>query len=450
MDIKNFLDTVKNEIKYEPVRKNIEEELKSHIEDAKEDWVSKGIEENEAEEKAVEAMGNPEDIGKKLNKVHRPKFDWKLAVLVLVLLGYGIFIAILQKDTSNSPNMVFNTLKYTLIGITLCVGVYFIDYRKIKKHSMLIYIVATAIMLMPYIGLSARKNGILYASILGRTFLTATITVPLYLIAFIGWITSYQKENVINLQIEDRKIEINKDKLKIIILSMISLGLMVQIPSVSNAIVLCISYLIIISIKIMQESRQKLIDFSKILIPFMLLGILFTFFIFSNPYRLERITSSFRPESDPDGSGYEGMLQKEVLKKAKWFGEADTDIIKSDEFIISKESNFTFIYLIGKQGIAVAGILVLTIILMSVKLILNAKNIKDKYGKFLIIGMGSLYIVQSVMSVLMNVNLAVRTGFNLPLVSYGEVYFIVNMVCIGLVLSVYKRKDVIEYEEAAE
>ena len=50
----------------------------------------------------------------------------------------------------------------------------------------------------------------------------------------------------------------------------------------------------------------------------------------------------------------------------------------------------------------------------------------------------------------MNVNLAVRTGFNLPLVSYGEVYFIVNMICIGLVLSVYKRKDVIEYEEAAQ
>ena len=92
----------------------------------------------------------------------------------------------------------------------------------------------------------------------------------------------------------------------------------------------------------------------------------------------------------------------------------------------------------------------MTIILVSVKLILNAKNIKDKYGKFLIIGMGSLYIVQSIMSVLMNVNLAVRTGFNLPLVSYGEVYFIVNMICIGLVLSVYKRKDVIEYEEAAQ
>lgn len=85
---------------------------------------------------------------------------------------------------------------------------------------------------------------------------------------------------------------------------------------------------------------------------------------------------------------------------------------------------------------------------MSAKFILNAKNIKDKYGKFLIIGMGSLYIVQSIMSVLMNVNLAVRADVNLPLVSYGEVYFIANMLGIGLVLSVYKRKDIIEYEEA--
>ena len=64
-------------------------------------------------------MGNPADIGKKLNKIHRPKFDWKLGILILILLGYGIFIAILQEDTSNSPNMVFNILKYTIIGLIL-------------------------------------------------------------------------------------------------------------------------------------------------------------------------------------------------------------------------------------------------------------------------------------------------------------------------------------------
>lgn len=43
MDINNFLNTVKEQIKYKPIRKNIEEELKCHIEDAKEDFVSKGV-----------------------------------------------------------------------------------------------------------------------------------------------------------------------------------------------------------------------------------------------------------------------------------------------------------------------------------------------------------------------------------------------------------------------
>ena len=70
MDIKNFLDKVCGEIKYRPVRKGICEELKSHIQEIEEEYTNKGIPENEAEEKAVLQMGAPEEIGKKLNKIH--------------------------------------------------------------------------------------------------------------------------------------------------------------------------------------------------------------------------------------------------------------------------------------------------------------------------------------------------------------------------------------------
>ena len=86
MDIKSFLTTVCNEIKYKPIRENISEELKGHIEEAKEEFISKGFEPQEAEEKAVEGMGEAEDIGKKLNKVHKPKLDWKLLILVIILI----------------------------------------------------------------------------------------------------------------------------------------------------------------------------------------------------------------------------------------------------------------------------------------------------------------------------------------------------------------------------
>ena len=102
------------------------------------------------------------------------------------------------------------------------------------------------------------------------------------------------------------------------------------------------------------------------------------------------------------------------------------------------------------MGIVVSSILVFIILLISAKLILDAKNIKDQYGKLLVIGMGTLYIVQSIASILINVNCMLQVSVNLPFVSYGGTYFIINAIEIGLVLSVYKRKDVIEYEEVIE
>ena len=62
MDIKEFINKVCQEIKYEPVKKGISEELTSHIQDIKEEYINKGIQEKEAEEKAVSQMGIAEDI----------------------------------------------------------------------------------------------------------------------------------------------------------------------------------------------------------------------------------------------------------------------------------------------------------------------------------------------------------------------------------------------------
>ena len=117
------------------------------------------------------------------------------------------------------------------------------------------------------------------------------------------------------------------------------------------------------------------------------------------------------------------------------------------EFIITKESNYTFIYILGKTGILVAGLLVCIIILTSIKLIINAKNVKEQYGKFLIIGLSTLYILQSFATVLMNINMGIQTNVNLPFVTYGGVYFIVSILTIAVIFSVYRRKDINEYDK---
>ncbi len=447
MDIKNFLNKVCEEIKYKPVRKGISEELKSHIQEVKEEYINKGIPENEAEEKAVFQMGVPEEIGRKLNRIHKPKLDWKLLILIIILMGFGFFVAMLKQTTMNDT-YIESTIVYMMIGIVLSIGIYFFDYRLLKKYSNIIYFFASILMILPILHLGYTIRGMVYIRLFGITISPPTIAVPLYLISLIGFIDSYNKSNSLNITILNKEIAVNKDIIKIIICSIISLILMEYIASITNVIILGIAYLIILTVKIIQNKNNCIRNLVILYGIPVFLGLMLILMFIRTPYRFERIISSFNPEIDPEGSGYVGMLQKEILENAKIIGKADTYIDSDEQYIINVESNYTFIYLLGRTGILVAGLLVCTIILTSIKLIINAKNIKEQYGKLLIIGLSSLYILQSFATVLMNINMGIQTNINLPFVTYGGVYFMVNILSIAIIFSVYRRKDIYEYEIA--
>ena len=113
-----------------------------------------------------------------------------------------------------------------------------------------------------------------------------------------------------------------------------------------------------------------------------------------------------------------------------------------EEVSYSNSSHFRFLYILGKLGIIPAVILAVTIIFMSIRLIKNSKNIKDVYGKYLMIGLGTTYVVQSVIHVLMNLNLWIRADVNLPFVAEGGLYFLINSFTFAVILSVYRRKNI--------
>lgn len=43
----------------------------------------------------------------------------------------------------------------------------------------------------------------------------------------------------------------------------------------------------------------------------------------------------------------------------------------------------------------------------------------------------------------MNLNLIIEANFNLPFFSYGRLNLIANMMCLTLVLAIYRRKDIL-------
>lgn len=417
MNIKNFLNIVSEEIKYKPVRKNIEEEMKLHIEECKEGFILDGMTEIEAEEKAVLQMGDPKKIGKNLNKIHRNKIDWKLVLIILALTCLG-FLNAANKGfgiETNSGMSITQTSEAYIVAIILgglfSLLLYGINYKKFYKYSLILYIIATMLTII-HCNLGNEFDGTIF-----NNFNTTILSAPIYIIAFVGLIENKNRENSVIK---------SKTNIKIVLLSIISI-IILGTRNIEYAFLVGIVYLIISIIKLVEQKENKYKCMAVVLLLLITICILF---------------ASLKPNVR--------MINKEknIMNSAKLFGKVDSIDFTESYFV--KSANYAFICLLANNGWVISCGMILLIILLNLKLIINAIKIKDSYGKFLIIGIASMFIVETVLNLVINVGLGIPSDFNIPLVSYGKINLIIDMMCLSVTLSVYRKKNIILYTDDIE
>lgn len=141
--------------------------------------------------------------------------------------------------------------------------------------------------------------------------------------------------------------------------------------------------------------------------------------------------------------GWLGINRELIINSAQNIGEAE-DMSNAIE-IFDEGTNFAFISILAHYGWIITISMVITIVILSLKLIINSVKIKDIYGKLIIIGISSMFIMQSLFNILMNLNMGIEANFNIPFVSYGRIELIINMLSVSIILSIYRRKDILEY-----
>ena len=282
-------------------------------------------------------------------------------------------------------------------------------------------------------------NGLSYIYFSLITFSPVIIAMPLYIIAFVGFINE-EKQYKKNIIILNR--DINLKLLKIISLSIISIIILAIIPSITSAFMLGLIYLIIGSVKLVQTKTNikrnllMLWGIPTILGLILLLGVMI-----EKPYIVDRFVAVYNPESQVDGYGWVVLNKKIIINSAQILGEADDTSNALEQ--IDEDVNYAFISILAHYGWVVSVGIVIAVLALSIELIINSIKIKEINGKLLIIGMSSMFILQSIFNILMNLNLIIDANFNLPFVSYGRLNLIVNMICLTLVLSIYRRKDIL-------
>ena len=163
------------------------------------------------------------------------------------------------------------------------------------------------------------------------------------------------------------------------------------------------------------------------------------FFIMSAPYRLARFFGFLNPANDPQGAGYLYLELKKVISTSGLLGQGFT---LEPRLVPEVHTDFIFTYITYTFGWIAGIIIAALIILFLVRIARIALVVKTNYAKLIIYGFVAIFSTQFLWNILMNLGAAPMAGVGLPFISYGGSQFIMNMVAVGLISSVYRRKNI--------
>lgn len=138
-----------------------------------------------------------------------------------------------------------------------------------------------------------------------------------------------------------------------------------------------------------------------------------------------------------------GIGRKELIDTAELFGTVNDPRKNSSDttpfdFI---DSSYGFLSILAQYGWIPSIVMILSVLLLCIRLISNTLKIKDTYGKMISISIATIYILQIVCNFWASFSRGILIDTPIPLVTFGVSNLIVNMMCMALVLSVYRSKN---------
>jgi cell division protein FtsW (lipid II flippase) len=410
-----FLNEVMNQIRSKEAKNYVANELNYHVKEAKKVWMEKGLPESEAEDKAVEQMGSPTKLGIQMNKLHRPKVDWWLILLLVVSMGLSFLPMFSLGYMKDTYHFIISKFLIVLIGFAATLGVMLVDYRKWKKQGWLFYIIGMFLLFILAFFSNTMINGLKLIKF-GPVTIESLMALPFF---YLAWASFF-----------------NNGKLRIwqfLLLFLSPILLFLALPSISTIYL----YSVMVFVMLWWSKFSKKV---KWMISAGTLGtILLTALViwpFIKPYQIVRLLAFLNPEKYADSEGYLILRIQELMSKAGWFG-----VTGAREFIPEAHTNFVFVSFTYHYGWIFGVLLVMILLLFAARMMVIQPKIKDSYGQLLLIGGVALYGIQLVSNICMALGLFPMTSMSLPFISYGLMPTLLNAILIGAVLSVYRRKD---------
>ncbi|MCM3784518.1 FtsW/RodA/SpoVE family cell cycle protein [Neobacillus mesonae] len=416
--IREFLDQVCAPIRAKQMHSEIREELKSHIEERMESLRLEGSSEDTIAERAVKDMGEPYEIGQSLNTIHRPVTDWKLLLLIALLTAVGLFGALsVQFMDSTSQLYKHNFDRYAFymgLGFVFFTAFYFLNYQKLKAYSAALFLIILALMTFSIL-FGIRLNGMSGYLALGMfSFNICHLSVLPLLLTVSGMKPSSEW-----------------GKFEGIYRTMYLGVLPIIIQILANQSVAAVLYFTGFTV-ITWMNKKNISQFIYLsVLPSIVLTVCF---LFRKDYLMERVQQFIRPDA------YMKVQAIEAIRDAGWFGQGFAAMNTRLPYI-HHDSIFPYLIYCFGWGFALLLGVIVTLFLLRMWSLRN--EIRDVYGKLLVTVTILLFGIRLVWPILSAFGFLPMVSIIMPFIGYSGSFQVLDFAAIGLLLSIYRRKNMI-------
>lgn len=444
LDRREFLEILAEQIRTKRARPMIVTELEAHIEDQKAAYMAEGMTPIEAEEAAVKEMGDPVEAGIGLDRIHRPKMEWKVFVGALLM---GIIGIVLQGIVVASQYSIHMTARREMIlhsmerqaagmvfGILLMLLICYLDYSLLAKYAFPLWILLNVFMaacILSGMGFGDSLRFLFGPIVNGKSVRAAAVSYVV--VPFYGG-------TVYHLRGQE-----GKGLMKSIICLLISLAVISKIPSLASVCVVGATGVVMLSLAVHKkwfgESRKKLyIELWGTLaaVPGCLavLTVIFNGYMLSD-YQSARLAAWVNREV----WDYPMVLVTQAAASAKDGGALAAEGVM--DVIIYIKNDYLWKYLFEYLG-SVKGIFLIVIFFAFMVLLFRmAFRQKNRLGYIISVGCTVYLAFQAILYVGMNFGFVPIGGMYMPFLSNGNSALLSTYFYMGLLLSVYRNSNVV-------
>ena len=419
-----YLSELCNQVRWQAAHPRIKKEIEAQIIDERDSYMTQGMNEDDATDRAIEDTGDAALIGARFDRTYRPSPQWGMLAATAAFIIFGFFIKkYIFTNESNHGSFEHKVIACVIGTAAMCIA-YLSDFSRIGRYPKIFYI---SMMISPILVRlwAGAEPGAPFVQFM-------TLTLPLALSAIIF---ACRKKGYRGLLIS-------------ILAFSVLLCVTLIVPSITGLLICAVSCTVLLCVAVHKKwfGIKRAYGYLIVLMLIAFISIVLIFYV--DHYWMDRLEVAINHYLDFNGTGYISSVTKELLYGANWIGP---NALYKEYFYRHEVVFFTDLLLtalIVRWGwISFAAIIGFFLIFIVKGFSLCLKQ-KSSLGMLVSLAVMLTFTMQVVYYVIYNLGFQFAPPLSLPLISNSGTGTLVNMWLLGVMLSVFRTGHITREEES--